>query len=518
MAEIDFEPNKRTIEDLFVGADYYIIPRFQRPYSWEASNLDDFWRDVVYDNEIGYFIGPMVAWSEVNSPIRRVVDGQQRLTTIAIMFAVVRDKMMELLHKDLADGLHRYLEKPNRNNEKQFTLQTEEPSPFLSQAIFKNPPDRTVMPASEEEEALSKALDAIARRVKEETARRQDPMEWLLALRDKLLGLRVIWIDHGNEDDSYVIFETLNSRGKDLEVVDLLKNHLLNRLRGTGNPAADASRGKWNTMRNELESSETRSRIDPNRFILHWWLSQDEYVAERKLFPAIKKKIKSKPAARTRLDGLVRDAPLYRTVVEPASRSWPIEEEEARRGLQALATFGITQPFPLLLSLLRARSETPKLSAAQFNKTLRVVERFHFQHTVVSQLRSSGGVSEMYAKAARELYAAGPDPQARADVLDEIRGKLIDRVPDRDLFVVSFKDRFFFTNKYTRESKLVRYVLENFLRDASPSTGLRGLTIEHIMPQADMADGAPFEAVASIGNLLLVSEPINGQLDREAYS
>ena len=57
MSVIDFNPEKKSIEDLLVGADYYVIPRFQRPYSWEASNLEDFWNDVVFDNAIGYFIG-----------------------------------------------------------------------------------------------------------------------------------------------------------------------------------------------------------------------------------------------------------------------------------------------------------------------------------------------------------------------------------------------------------------------------------------------------------------------------
>ena len=105
-----------------------------------------------------------------------------------------------------------------------------------------------------------------------------------------------------NEDDAYVIFETLNSRGKDLEVVDLLKNHLFNRLRGTGNAAGDTARTTWDRMRNELEASDTRKRIDPNRFILDWWLSQEDYVAERKLFPAVRKAVNSKPAAKARLE------------------------------------------------------------------------------------------------------------------------------------------------------------------------------------------------------------------------
>lgn len=294
MPAIDFQPDKRTIEDLFVGADYYMIPRFQRPYSWDAANLDDFWRDVVFDNQIGYFIGPMVAWRDPQSSISRLVDGQQRITTIAIMFAALRDQFRGLGEENLARGVHRYLEKADRNNEQQFTLKTEVTSQFLPRAIFKSPPELGLTPSSEEEQALAKAVEAVRQRIAEEVSKRQEPVSWLRELRDRLLGLRVIWIEHSNEDDAYVIFETLNSRGKDLEVVDLLKNLLLSKQRSSGNPAADSSRATWDRMRNELEASDHKKRIDPNRFILHWWLSQEEYVAERKLFPAVKKKIKTK--------------------------------------------------------------------------------------------------------------------------------------------------------------------------------------------------------------------------------
>lgn len=515
--EIDFQPEKRTVEELFVGADYYVIPRFQRPYSWEAANLDEFWRDVVYDNNIGYFIGPMVAWRDGGSPIRRVVDGQQRLTTIAIMFAVLRDQFDKLGERPLAEGLHRYLEKADRNNEPQFTLQTEVASSFLSQAIFQREPDRSVTPSTEEETALSKALEGIATLIQGEVDRRQSPSTWLKNLRDRLLGLRVIWIEHSNEDDAYVLFETLNSRGKDLEVVDLLKNHLLNRLRGTGNAAADVSRAKWDRMRGELEGSDSRKNISANRFILHWWLSQEEYVAERKLFSAVKKKIKTTRSARTHLNSLAEEAKLYRASIEPSSRNWPIEEQAAFRSLQALATFGIVQPAPLLLSLLRARTAATKLGVSQLNRTLAVIERFHFQHTVVSQLRSSGGVSEMYAKAARELSVAADDQQKRADALKEIRRKLYERGPDRDQFVLAFKERFYFTDEFTRDSRLIRYVLAAFLREANPATGLENLSLEHIMPQRRLKENEQFETVGSLGNLLLVSEKVNGQLKDKAF-
>lgn len=518
MPEIDFQPDKRTIEELFIGADYYVIPRFQRPYSWENTNLEDFWRDVVFDNGVGYFIGPMVAWREPKSSVRRLVDGQQRMTTIAIMFAVIRDQLTTLKEDKLASGVHRYLEKANRDNEPDFTLQPEVPAPYLNQAIFQERPDSTVDPTSEEEAALAGAVSQLRELIAVEVGTRQDPLPWLLELRDRLLGLRVIWVEHSNEDDAYIIFETLNSRGKDLEVVDLLKNLLLNKLRGTGNSGADASRTKWDKMRDQLEASEGRRRIDPNTFILHWWLSQEDYAAQRKLFSKIKKTIKSKPLAKARLDSLKDDGPLYRAVIEPISRTWPIEEQIAKRSLEALATFGIVQPAPLLLSLMRSRSKSPKLKATHFNQTLQTIERYHFQHTIVSSLSSSGGTSLMYAKAARELYAAGDDASKCAAVLKDLRDKLIVRAVDRDQFLLAFVERFYFTNEYTRDSKLVRYVLGCFLRQAHPTTGQQNLTIEHIVSQEALKAGQTFETVGVIGNLLLVNDDVNGMLGSKPFA
>jgi len=116
-------------------------------------------------------------------------------------------------------------------------------------------------------------------------------------MRDNLLGLRIIWVELSNEDEAYVVFETLNSRGKDLEVADLLKNLLLNKLRGSGNTAADGPRESWMRMRLQFEESEVN--IDVNRFILHWWLSNRAYVAQKKLFRAIKAKSEQETKLKT---------------------------------------------------------------------------------------------------------------------------------------------------------------------------------------------------------------------------
>lgn len=519
MADSDFQPEKRTVEDLFVGPDYFLIPRFQRPYSWDRDNLEDFWRDVVYDNKQGYFIGPMVAWRDPLSSVRRVVDGQQRLTTIAIFFAVLRDEFKELGHETLANGIHRYLEKPNRDNELDYTLSTEVESGYLNRAIFNNPPDLSFQPQGEEENALHQAVTQIRRLISSEVDKRTaNPTEWLTHVRDKLLSLRVIWVEHSNEDDAYIIFETLNSRGKDLEVVDLLKNLLFNKLRSSGNRQSDATRDTWNDMREVIESTGNTS-LNVNRFILHWWLSQEPYIAERKLFRAIKGKVRTKPQARVRLKSLREDVDYYRYALDPGSRQWQIEEAAVRNSLDALEIFRILQPAPLLLSLMRARfGPDPRLSIRPLASTLQTIERYHFQYTIVSQLSSSGGVSEMYAKAARDLFDA-TSPQQRVNVLKDFRQKLVDRAPSRDQFVTDFSNRFVLTDSLTRDSKLVKYTLRTILRNLHPETNLEYLTVEHIMPQSEIGNkGIDASTVGSIGNLLLVNDAVNGKLGSKAFS
>ena len=80
------ESSDTNIESLFTS-DFLKIPEFQRPYSWDDDNLEDFWNDVVQNADEEYFIGSMVLFKSGRQEFG-VVDGQQRLTTITILLCV----------------------------------------------------------------------------------------------------------------------------------------------------------------------------------------------------------------------------------------------------------------------------------------------------------------------------------------------------------------------------------------------------------------------------------------------
>lgn len=65
-------------------AGYYKIPRFQRPYSWEKAHVQEFWSDVMLEENKEYFIGAMVVYKQGMDGYG-IVDGQQRITTIIML-------------------------------------------------------------------------------------------------------------------------------------------------------------------------------------------------------------------------------------------------------------------------------------------------------------------------------------------------------------------------------------------------------------------------------------------------
>ncbi len=89
-----FKPEAKTIMKIFGDADsYYQIPDYQRPYSWNDEQIEQLWDDVysaMESNDESYFLGPMIL-IRTKDGYFEVVDGQQRLTTLTILFCVLRD-------------------------------------------------------------------------------------------------------------------------------------------------------------------------------------------------------------------------------------------------------------------------------------------------------------------------------------------------------------------------------------------------------------------------------------------
>ena len=516
------ESRDRTVKDL-LSSGYYVIPRFQRPYSWDIENISDFWADVA-ENQSEYFIGSMVVYQLLGR--LGVVDGQQRLTTIMILLASLRDTLEKNGFSDQASGLHKLIERENIENKLEFVLNTQTSYPFLQDNVLSAKSQSIPAKVGIEEESIKAARIHFNRKLNElvdeienneaipKAKKQSRKKERLLQLRESFLSLNVILITLDSEEDAYLIFETLNTRGKDLALADLVKNHLAKHLK-TKNQSLDGLSLKWTKMR---ETIEGKRELDTDTFLYHWWLSKYEYTAQKNIYKEFRRKI-GKANALATLDELSSAADQYRAINDPPFANWEKQRAQARSSLEALNLFRVRQQMPLSVALLRAY-ESKHLNLSQFSGALQQVERFHFLFTAITSQRSSGGISWMYANLARRLYEAGNAQTEVAAILKELKAKLRERIPTEAQFLASFPS-LIYTSTISKDRSLVRYVLNNVSKHLKiPHTDdLNDLTIEHLVPQSAIGSG-PWteETVGEIGNLMLITSSVNQKLENKDYA
>jgi hypothetical protein len=524
--QLNITANGRTIEQV-LGGGFFRVPRFQRPYSWDKANVEDFWLDVV-ESQSDYFIGSMVVYPQ--SEFSGLVDGQQRITTITMMLSAIRNELIEINETTAASGIQTLIERVHPKGKKRFVLQTQTSYPYLQAQIQAEPGSAGAeIAAGAEEKALEETFDYITGRIKgiskaidenpgvAASRKTAEKTKQLLALRDKLLGLTVVLVEVDGEDDATIIFQTLNSRGKDLEQKDLIKAHLLSILKQP-NEDLDQARDQWEAMVDGFD--ESAASISMNRFLLHSWLSRKDYVGEKALFKSVKRAVKAN-TARSYLDDLLIDADLYRAAHEPSWRQWKKPQLPIRYSLEAMSLFRLQQPLPFVLSLLRSYDEeTIKLKTLL--RGLRAVENYHFIATAVTNQPSSGGVSRMYSASGRAVLDAKTSAKKSA-AIDELAGKLRARLPSYAEFEASFLE-LRSSRQFAQQTPLVRYVLTKLhAATVQPETttpiDYDQLTVEHLAFQGQKkTSNVSSGDIARVGNLLLVTQELNDALGDKSFA
>ena len=374
---------------------FYEIPRFQRPYSWEKDNVIEFWKDITDEADDEYFIGSMVVFKKKQSYFG-IVDGQQRLTTLTLILSSIRDYLINLKNEELARGIQGLITKNDIENKERFILQTETSYPYFHSCIQSFEKKEIMDSITDEEKSLKDAFSLLKKLIGDglnNLESDEEKVAYLKNLRDQVIRLKVIFIELDNEDDAYIIFETLNTRGKDLQPSDLVKNHITKILKKQ-TEGLDRVRDKWKEILTNIQTSKID--IDINTFIYHYWLSKETYTTQKNLFKEFKKNINQENALK-HLDSLITESKYYRAIYEPSYLQWKNEQHDLKKSLEALFIFRVKQPLPIVLAIL-SEYFSRKLNLKNAIKYLQYIEKFHFMHTAITSQRSSGGLSSYYAK------------------------------------------------------------------------------------------------------------------------
>ena len=507
------EAKDKIIKDVF--NNFFIIPRFQRPYSWQKEEVEELLNDII-DNDENYFIGSIVTY-KVNRDFKGIVDGQQRLTTLILMLSAIKYIAYELSNNDIAEGTNIYLERKNDVNKNTPTINTETSYPTYQQIITGDFIEGEMNPSTPEERHIleifeyiktyiNNYLNSFVIKITDNTRRNVIKNNKLLELRNKILNLVVIYIELDNEDDAYTIFETLNTRGLDLSNEDLIKNYVLQKL-DTKSSVLDTPKDNWNKLSKYIiDSKDTLSS-----FLLYQWISHNGVCSQKDLFKNIRKKYNSKNAVKKYIENLNSDKELFRYIrTQDSANEVEINDKDLFCSLQALSLFKVKQHISSVMLAMR-EYKTQKITLKQLKQFVSKIEKFHFKYNAITSSRTSA-TSPVYKKFISEFKKLDDDSNAKNQYIKNFNYPS-DLIPNKDDFISNFQN-LYFVNDYTKNKKIIRYILErieNYYIKHSIPIAFNQYTIEHLIPQ-DKIDNYSVQQIGQIGNLIFITREVQDRL------
>lgn len=504
----------------------YLIPEYQRPYSWGSDNLIQFWDDLMQDPSSNYFLGSIVVYRSENKDGRlSVIDGQQRLTTTTVFLSCLRKKFEELGESGLANGVHRLIERKDLNDIANFTLHSEQWKAYMEHSVLRRKSDFKPSVESIEDQTLKTAIDFFSDRIErlgdeipDDDRYQEHYVTRLKGCRDAILRAQVVQIELDSEEDAFVIFETLNTRGMSLRVSELFKNILFRKLDTTSSRESRSSR--WEDIRKRVESKSSDSTMD--LFLYHFYASRYKLVSEKDLYPKLKELVDSEESAPDLFDQLQSDSVFYRQITAPALSDFGNQNQfnSVVNGLEFLQKRKLSQSTPLLLALFRSRSEK-RISDKSFISAVRAIENFQFLIGVSgrSAYKVTGGLRHFYAKYAQKINEAASKRESSA-LVREIRDELeMKRSGTDQIFLTKFKQIEYFTGKGETQY-YIKYILCKLLKylKVNEYTVDQPLSIEHLYPQSSPRGKEWTDnRVGCLGNLAVMTQELNGKIGNKEF-
>lgn len=256
----------------------YAIPRYQREYTWGKNQWESLFDDVL-ENDPSYFLGSIICINQTSDTLAvqrlEVVDGQQRLTTLSLLFASLYQSL-KLREKELDDDQRvelinikrklvlkkgddqlRVIPQIQNNNQKDYRAVISEVG-IISQCDA---------PAYAGNRKIFRAFRYFQSRIDEMADDENDRLASIMAFLDKVSQACLVKIEVASHADAYTLFESLNNRGMPLTAIDLIKNKLLAQLESTEPGKVDQYFNVWNKLLGYLGDDYTVQE----RFFRHYY-------------------------------------------------------------------------------------------------------------------------------------------------------------------------------------------------------------------------------------------------------
>jgi len=515
-------PETKTLAAIFQtnSSVHYVIPVYQRSYSWKDEQIETLFDDIK-NEDIGYYVGNLLINTDASS--NNVIDGQQRLTTLSLMLLAIHENLTSFYQK---------MNQTDPDFEKVSEARLDIKRQILDGDVVRLrllDKDQTVW------ENLVKVLQGenpgkwgnyfLSKRykyIRNELLKGplfSTPSE-LLTFYKKLVNIELLQISVPNISDAYQVFASLNSKGMPLTPLDLLKNVYLSK-------SGDSN--KWNKLKEGFKKNDEEDAAKLTSFILNNYdafeTDSTSSLTKGKIVKSYDKIFKSKGA--DYIDVLIKRAKVYLKIANT--------DNAYRWDLSGLAKLDATTCYPLVLNLL-CNQVNYDLSDAQFNDILADLIKLYVQRNIAltpkaSNLRSSlNGLRKVIVE----------NGWKSNELVNKIHEKIKTLQPRWDSVHLALQDGIYDKNKKT--TRFILISLERnygtFFNKSNPdslddydSNGNLRWSIEHIIPQGihlldtwkdtlspddrDLATEIQAQYVHRLGNLTLT--PYNSEMGNKSF-
>lgn len=501
----------------FLPQHTYHIPEYQRGYSWEEDQLHDFWQDLIQlveDEDLGnHFLGQIVVHYDREQKKWFIIDGQQRTSTSVIFLDVLRTLFLELSEsydieeaRDDSDDITstligRFSEKKQSQKLVLGDVDKKLFETIIQKRYHKNIESINIKNLRPSEILIYKARIYLKEQLLEFIDNESDPnikYEKLSNLYENFIeNFKVMYIETDDVNEAFIIFETLNARGKDLETSDLLKNHIF---RHSGIKLEQVKKDWDRTI-------ENLNNVDPTRFIRHYWNSQYTFTREKDLYKQIKKNIDTPKKVENLTNDLLKLSELYTSLNSPEDNTY-YQHSDLNERIKEINNLGASSFFPIILAM-----ETENFNENEINKVLSRIESLIVRNFVVS-----GKVANRYEIEFSKI--AYNISQQEFSNLDKILISLNKGIINDEEFEHNFNT---FT---TKKTPVIRYLLRKINNYSNKETIIRNdnnnIHIEHIMPKKpklwELTEEVHDEYLWKLGNLTLLGQEYNKKATNNTFA
>ncbi|EJB25525.1 hypothetical protein HPCPY6271_0036 [Helicobacter pylori CPY6271] len=488
----------------FIGkcqGNQFVIPIYQRVYSWEKEQCEQLWDDIIKtggnDQIEGHFIGSIVFVQDgiytTNHNELLIIDGQQRLTTITLLLTALRNYLNdedEFLEKFSRQKIqNRYLINSDEKGDKKFKLILSEPDRDTLLSLIDK--DRR-----KPSEPSSKIMENF--KLFEEWVSNTNKLETIFKGLDKLMVVEIS-LERG-KDNPQLIFESMNSTGKDLTQTDLIRNYILMGLE----PEKQKIFYKkyWRAMEENFKQSEKQSKREDlfNKFVRHYLTIKIEKIPnEKRVYEAFKRYQQERGIeTETLLQDLQKYCGFFCQIAFKKEA-----DKDLNKALSFLVDLEWDVIYPLLLELYSDYSDGV-LSKQDFIPIIYLTESYICRRAVCGL--GTNGLNKIFASFTKKIN--------KDQYLESIKAYFLSLETTKGKFPKDseFKNLFITIDFYNlKEKKYFFERLENF--NTKEPVNTKECTIEHIMPQTLTPEwqrdlGENFQAIHdkylhTIGNLTL---------------